>query len=369
MLTLSREGTDPSAAPPIGPVDGPRDLPHLCLLGPNLGRHPGWVTTQGEIVTDLLRRDGYTVASASSSLSPVGRLTDMLRCLWRGRRDIDVVVLSVFSGRALVTADVVSLAAHRLGLPQIHVLHGGRLPNETPARARRVLGRAARVVAPSEFLGRWARGLGIGERVQVVPNVVDLGEIDYRPRRALEPRLLWMRTFHETYHPELALETLARLRNGGVDAGLTMAGQDKGLLEPTRRRVQELDLAEHVAFPGFLGPAEKRRELSRHDLFLNTNRNDNTPVSVIEALAAGLPLVATRVGGVPDLVTDGENALLVPDDDAEAMAAAVGRLLDDPDLAESLSTAGRRRAEECAWGTVRVTWGDLFEALRRRRCP
>ena len=118
-------------------------------------------------------------------------------------------------------------------------------------------------------------------------------------------------------------------------------------------RAQKVDLETRTAA---LDAAAKRRETDAADVFLNTNRGDNTPGGVIEACAAGLPVVATAVGGIPYMLRDGEDALLVPDDDDEAMAAAVLRLFDTPALVRRLSESGRRLAEGCAWPVVRAEW-------------
>jgi glycosyltransferase involved in cell wall biosynthesis len=90
---------------------------------------------------------------------------------------------------------------------------------------------------------------------------------------------------------------------------------------------------------------------------------DTTQVAVIVAAALGLPVVATRVGGVEHLLGDGETGLLVDDDDDAAMAAAVLRLIDDPGLAERLSINGRALAESCAWDRVHAEWQRLFDEL------
>ena len=130
-----------------------------------------------------------------------------------------------------------------------------------------------------------------------------------------------------------------------------------------RRLTQELGLNGAARFPGFLDMKAKVREGNSADIFLNTNHIDNMPVSVIEACAMGLPVVATNVGGIPNLLTDGETALLVPDDDDEAMVSAVTRLLQDPELAGRLSANGRKLAESFSWEQLHPQWEKLFSKL------
>ncbi|MEO1084972.1 MAG: glycosyltransferase family 4 protein, partial [Acidobacteriota bacterium] len=337
------------------------------FVGPHLGVHPGWVVTQSEILARLFADDGYAVDTTSSIRQPILRTAQMLTDLVRWRRRVDVVVLSVFSGRAFHIADAVSFLARRLGLPQVHVLRGGAFPelaDADPRWARRVLGRAQAVVAPSPFLARTAHRLGL--ETHVIPNVLALDAYPFARRSSFTGPidLLWLRTFHPIYRPQAAVDALAALRRRGVDAHLTLAGQDKGLEAECRSLAASHGLADRVRFPGFLDAAGKRRELSSHDVYLHTNAVDNTPVTVLEAAAHGLPVVATAVGGLPDLIDDGSSGLLVadgaPQDHARGLADAVERLHRDPDLTERLSSGGRELAESCAWPQVHDRWRGLF---------
>lgn len=338
----------------------------LCFVGPMIGRKPGRVTTQGEILADLFVAEGWSVRETSSQPSRPVRLIDTIWCLLRWRRSIDLVVLSVFSGPAFVMADITSALLRLLGLPMVLVLHGGNLPDferRHGAWVRRVLKRARVIVAPSTFL---ATEMASGAGALVIPNVVDLSAWEFRPRTALRPRILWMRTFHPLYNPVLAVRVLERLHRTWPDATLTMAGQEKGMLEATRQEVATRGLEPWVHFAGFLRPGEKLTAFADHDLYLHTNHVDNTPVSVLEAAAAGLPIVATRVGGMPYLLEDGATALLVADGDEAAMTAAIERLLSDPALAGRLSENGRALAERSAWPAVYEQWQAAFEQALHR---
>lgn len=348
--------------------------PRLCFVGPMLGRHPGWVVSQGEILADLFAQDGYTVRMTSTIPGRAGRLADTLRSLIAWRKDIDLVIHLVFSGLAFAVADLATMLTRRLALPQVLTLHGGSLPDfarRYPGWARRVLGRADAVVSPSPYMVHEMNGLlaSLPARMgtQVIPNVLAIERYPFHERRVLRPRLLWMRTFHEVYHPQMAIEVLADLRQTHPEATLTMAGQDKGLLAAVQALAAQKGLADQVQFAGFLDHQGKVGEFANHDIYLNTNRVDNMPVSVVEAGAFGVPVVATRVGGIPYLLAHEETALLVADGDVAGMANSVRRLLADPQLAGCLSHNGRRLAESCAWPPVKARWEGVFRRLEIRR--
>jgi glycosyltransferase involved in cell wall biosynthesis len=172
-----------------------------------------------------------------------------------------------------------------------------------------------------------------------------------------------MRTFHPLYRPDLAVAAFAELHRRRPSATLTLAGQDKGELQATRRLVDAAGLGAAVTFAGFLDRSAKAEAFAAHDLFLNTTRTDNAPVSLLEAAAHGLVVVSTPAGGIADLFTDGLDVLLA--EDADALADAMEAVLDDPTLAERLSAAGRRLAESASWAQVGPRWHELLDDLIR----
>lgn len=333
-----------------------------------LGRHPGYVPTQGQILADLFRTAGYAVLDVSSKLNRYARLADMVTTLTRRRSDLDILILDTFGGRSFVVEDIVSRLGRAFHKPLIMFLHGGEMPEfmaHHPRWTRRVLNRADRLLTPSNFLARALAGFGMEARI--IPNVVNMSEYPFRLREEVTPRLFWMRAFHPIYNPAMAVRVLARLRSVCPEATLVMAGQEKGLEMQTRQMAEELGLKDAVRFAGFLDAEGKAREGTAADIFLNTNRIDNAPVSVVEACAMGLPVVATAVGGVPDLLTDGETGLLVPDDDDVAMAAAVQRLLTEPGLAGNLSANGRNLAKCRSWERIRSQWEQVFAQVMAKQ--
>jgi L-malate glycosyltransferase len=339
--------------------------PRLCFVGPMVGFKAGYVTTQGLILSNLFKKQGYDVKVVSSFQNRYVRLADIIRTLIRHRSSIDVLILEVYSGPSFVVNDIASWLGKCFGLPIIMWLHGGALPAfmaRFPKWTRRVMARADAIIAPSPYLARAVAPYGF--EAQVIPNIVDLSAYPYRHREKIRPRLFWMRSFHTIWNPLMAIRVLAHLRSIEPDASLVMAGQDKGLEAQARQLAEDLGLNGSVRFSGFLDGSGKAREGNASDIYINTNRIDNMPVAVVEACAMGLPVVTTDVGGIKDLLTDSDTGLLVPDNDDEAMVRAIKRLLYEPDLAGHLSAKGRELAERFSWEKVRPQWEQLFARLR-----
>lgn len=336
----------------------------ICFVGHLLGRNPGYITTQGQIVSDLLASEGHQVTSVSSKINRAARLSEIVLTLVRGFRKFDIVVLETFSGLSFVMADVASLVCRAVNLPLVMVLHGGNLPKfaaQRPRWVKRVLSRADRIAAPSEFIAAHFRSAGYD--VEVIPNVVDLNGYPFRERTSIGPNLIWMRSFDPIYNPEMAVRVLASVRKSRPDATLTMAGTDKGSRAGVEKLVRELGLSESVRFAGFLDHDAKVREFSRADIYINTTHVDNMPVSVIEARVMGLPVVSTNVGGIPYMISDGDDGFLVEDNDHEAMARKVLELIGDADIVGRVSRRGREIAARSDWSRVRGDWEELFTEL------
>jgi len=220
-------------------------------------------------------------------------------------------------------------------------VHGGARLRFLRATRDRALRGARRVLSPSEFLRGLAVGWGVDPgRIDVVPNAVPpIPELpprdELRAELALAGNVLAFAGrlgIQKSLH--VALEAVAAV----PDVTLAIAG-DGPEREPLERRAAQLGLDGRARFLGRLPRDGVLRLYRAADAALLSSSWENFPHSVVEALAVGTPVIATAVGGVPEVVRDGENGLLAPAGDAGALAAAVVRFFGDRELRERLAAA------------------------------
>ena len=282
--------------------------------------------------------------------------------LIRELRRADVVhVFSASYSSFLLSPTPAVIVAKLLRRPVVFNYHSGEAPDHLrrSAFARYLMRRWVDLnVVPSPFLRDVLASFGI--RARVVFNSIDLERFVYRPRDPLRPRLLSTRNFEPHYNVACTLRAFARVQTRYPDATLTVVGSGSQNAE-LRALAHTLGLR-HVTFVGAVPPSEMPRYYADADLYVQTPSIDNMPLSVLEAFASGLPVVATRVGGVPAILTDEVHGLLARDNDDEHVAAQVIRLLEQPDHARQLAAAAYASCAPYAWPVVREGW---LEAYRR----
>ncbi|HYE72495.1 MAG TPA: glycosyltransferase family 4 protein, partial [Blastocatellia bacterium] len=269
---------------------------------------------------------GWPIITTSNRSNRAARLFDMVRTAWINRDEYAAAQVDVYSGSAFIWAEAVCWTLRQVGKPYVLTLHGGNLPafsRRWPGRVRRLLESAEVVTAPSEYLYESLRSFR--EDIKIQPNPLELKSYQFRLRERPRPLLVWLRAFHKMYNPTLAIEVLAALKPDFPEIKLTMIGPDKGdgSLQSVIDRAEQLQVTKCLNLVGAVPKADVPKHLNVGDIFLNTTNVDNTPVSVLEAMACGLCVVSTSVGGMPYLLENESNALLVPVDDASAMAESV----------------------------------------------
>lgn len=321
-----------------------------------------------EDLAERLRAVGWSVVTTSHKPNRLARLVDMVVTTWRRRNEYEVAQVDVFSGPAFFWAEAVCWTLQRAGKPYILTLRGGNLPEfarRYPKRVSRLLNSATAVTTPSHYLLEQMKAYR--QDIHLIPNALDLSCYRFRLRQRAQPRLIWLRSFHSIYNPTLAPRMLAQLISDFPNIHLMMVGPDKGdgSLQAVQRMTNGLGLNSHITFPGSVPKAAVPKWLNKGDIFVNTTNVDNMPVSVLEAMACGLCVVSTDVGGIPYLMEHERDALLVPPNDPKAMAKAVRRILTEPGLAEHLSANARCKAEQFDWSVILPQWERLLESVKR----
>ena len=218
---------------------------------------------------------------------------------------------------------------------------------------------ADELIVPSPYLADVFRKFGL--QAHAISNVVDQDQFKFRERKPLRPIFLSNRNLYLLYNVACTLRAFAKIQQRFPEAKLIVAGggRQRPYLESLAR---ELKL-QNVEFRGLVSPDKMSELYDEADIYLNSSNIDNMPGSIIESFACGLPVVSTNAGGIRWIITHGRTGLLVPKNDFEAMASWSIRLLETPELAESIA---RNAYEECpayTWPAVRETWVATYLRL------
>jgi glycosyltransferase involved in cell wall biosynthesis len=255
------------------------------------------------------------------------------------------------------------LAARRAGIAAVHTFHGLHYRAYPPglreaylALERWLAGMSHALIHVSESQRRRAAGLGLApdDRSRVIVNGVDAHRIQTlarerpisRERLALEAGALVLGTvarFDRVKGLEVLLDAFARLAPRLPRAALLLVGYGPEA-ERLRERARRAPCGARVIFAGPV--PEAARCLPAMDVYVSASRGEGLPLAMLEAMACGLPVVATRVPGHVDVIEDGVTGLLVPPDNADGLAAAAESLLASPERRLAMGQAGRRRVEE-----------------------
>lgn len=353
-----------------------------ALVGP-LPPPAGGMANQTWQLAELLRQEGASVELVQVNvpyrpawverfrgLRALVRLFPYGVALWRAAGRADIVHVMASSGWAwhLFAAPAVWIGRAR-GRPVVVNYHGGEAEGflqRSAARVRPTVRRASQLLFPSGFLvdvfGRF------GMLGRVVPNVVDLARFTPAEGRAPAAHLVVARNLEPIYGIETALRAFAMVAARCPDALLSVAGSG-----PQRAELEALaaalGVAGRVRFTGRLDRDQMAALYRDADLTLNPSRADNMPVSVLESMACGVPVVTTDVGGIPYLVRHEHTALLVPPDAPQAMADAALRVLGDARLAASLRRAGLEEVRRYSWPSVRNTLLAAYEDALSGQSP
>ena len=259
------------------------------------------------------------------------------------------------------------------GIPYIVSLRGGDVPGFRPydfQRHHKILAPflriiwkdASAVVANSDGLRQLARVFDSRFEIPIIPNGVDLQEYATEVRIWSPPRLLSVGRLVHQKGLDLAMRALAQLKD--LEWQWCIVG-DGPQINVLKSLANELGIQDRISFPGWLSHAALVKCYKDSNLFLFPSRHEGMPNAVLEAMASGLPILASRIAGNEELVVDGETGILFPSEDIEAMCVALRQLLSDASQRQVMGNASRRRAEALySWESTAQQYTLLLERVK-----
>ena len=354
------------------------DTLSILLVGP-LPPPAGGMANQTRQLMALLQSEGVRVQLIQTNaayrpawieslrgLRAVFRIIPYLYRLWRGCSNADVMHVMANSGWAwyLFASPAVCVARIRK-IPVVINYRGGLAAEFLGKSAKSVvpmLSSANAIVVPSRFLQEIFTRYSV--RSQIIPNIVNLDV--FHPAADANTNsgahVVIARNLEYIYGIDVAIRAFAIIHKRIAGAKLSIAGSGPEYQQLTGL-CEELGITGCVSFVGRLEVTQMADLYRQADVVLNPSRVDNAPNSILEALACGVPVVSTRAGGIPYLVTHQTTAWLVDVDAVSEMADGLIRVLQDESLRSFLRQNGLKLADDFSWERVKSSWLTTYMSL------
>jgi L-malate glycosyltransferase len=332
----------------------------ILYLGNKLSTF-GFTPTGVEFLGKFLEANDFSVIYGGAKRGKLSRLFNMLISVIQTKK-YDVILIDMYSTLAFYYCVFVCVLARIVNKPYIPILRGGDLPTRfkrNPALTRQIIVNAYEVVSVSQYLQEVFQSI---RPIKWIPNFIKIMDYPFVNRQEYKPQLLWVRSLHQTYNPELAVRIVDELSKNYPNATLTMVGPDKdGSKFRVLELAKELGIINRITLTGKLSKPEWIAIAAQHDIFINTTNYDNMPVSLVEAMALGLPIVTTDVGGIPYLIVNGKNGLMVPQNDVNSFCRSIELILNKPEIANMMANEGRLTAEGFDEKKIGGKWANLLK--------
>ncbi len=304
----------------------------------------------------------FQLVTASDKKNIFARLFHMIFVFYKNRSEVKSILIDTYSSWGFVFALIISQLARLNKIPYFPILRGGNLPKRIISSKflSDLIFKHARInVAPSNYLK--VEFEKYNYECVLIPNFIDISQYLFTKREKFYPKLLWVRSFHSIYNPALAIDILSCLLKKYSESSLCMVGPDKdGSMRKCMELAKELNLLNRISFTGYLSKIDWINLSKGYDLFINTTDFDNTPISVLEAMALGLPIISTNVGGIPNLIEDGVDGFLVPPNDTEAFILKIDHIINSPGIGKLFAEKARKKAEAFDVNPIINRWKKLL---------
>ena len=332
----------------------------ILLVG-NYRKGVGGISGQMERLQLHLCEEGHSVSIFSTKGSVWKRLF-LKRKLRKIVKNYDLLHIHCCSGWGFVPAVLGVAVGKKLGKRVVLTYHGGggeKFFAKHTKLVRHYLTRTDANIVLSGFLGKIFDKYKIP--YTVIPNIIELDSTNYRERESLRPHFICVRTHEPLYNIPCILRAFRQLQAALPEASLTLVG-DGSQHEELKQQAAAMGL-QNVIFTGRVDNNEIYSYLNNADIFLSAPLIDNMPVSLLEAMNAGLLIISSRVGGVPYIVEDGKSALLFESDNAAQLAEKMLWSLQHPEESLEMVRCAHKEVEKYQWGHVKEKLYSLYGFL------
>ena len=332
----------------------------ILIIGNFLTVH-GYNPTFLELLANDLKLR-YNVYCVSKKKNKLIRLLNMCFHFYKNLIKIKLVIIDTYSTKAYFFALVISCMSKIHNKPYILILSGGNLKarlKKSPSFSN-ILKNSSKNISPSIYLCNIFKNYN----TFYIPNYIDLNQYPFRKRTKIKPNILWVRSFHKIYNPKMAILVLNMIVKNYPEARLCMIGPSKdNSINEVKELITKFKLKNHITITGKLNKKDWISKSTDYDIFINTTNYDNLPVTLLEVMALGLPIVSTNVGGIPNLIRDYETGILVERDNSNEMAEKIISIIDNQVDGKEISENGRMEAETYDVHILKQKWFKLIDEV------
>tara|TARA_B100000989_G_scaffold292862_1_gene269402 strand:- start:1011 stop:2030 length:1020 start_codon:yes stop_codon:yes gene_type:complete len=317
---------------------------------------------------ELIRNEIYKSSKikmivASDKKNRILRFLHMNYVYWGNYKRVSLMFIDVYSTQAFYFTFYFALISKILSLKYIPIIHGGNIDSrikKSKYMTEFVFKNADINISPSRYIYNIFKNNNF--EVIYIPNCINFSFYNFKKRKKIRPRIIWLRSFHEIYNPKMAINVFKIISTFYDNTKLTMIGPDKdGSLNYCQKLSKKYNIDHKIDFLGYLNKTEWIKVANDHDIFINTSTIDNLPVSIIEMMALGLPVVSTDVGGIPFILKHRKNSLLVKNNDEEDMAYQIKFLIDKPLFAGEISAKAFEDSKNFSTSLVIPEWSKIIK--------
>lgn len=322
----------------------------------------GGISVQVKLLQNLLGGDGYICDIISTKGAIKERIKAVFALLTKGK-EYDVFHIHACSFRGFLPA-ILGISIGRILRKRIILtFHGGGAESFFRKRQKLVkhyLNRTSANIVLSGFIGRVFDQYGI--RYTVIPNILEVNDAAFKVRTDLNPRFISIRSLTETYNIKCTLKAFGDVQERYPEASLTLLGT--GPLKSELERFAVEHHLQNVSFVGQVPNSEIFRFLDDADIMVSSSRFDNMPVSILEGFKAGLLVIASKVGGIPYMIEDGQNGLLFENDDYHQMAEKMMSAIIYPDRSLEMIKKAHLSLKQYTWEVASKRLLPLYRSTK-----